>query len=158
MRYLLILLFIPFNSFAQEEDALINLVLSENKAITSNVVGTDIERYKLYPTTNINFFLKLDTSKGLIWLLRKRSSEVDDGIVEVQSKNLALTPSEIEYWKGIYEITGDDFDTTKIAQVGRYKLYPTKNMWNFLLIDVIDGDTYQVQWNPSDILFFKIEN
>ena len=55
MRTLIILLFISFNSFAQE----------------------DIERYKLYPTENINIFLKLDTSKGLMWTVQKASSDVE---------------------------------------------------------------------------------
>ena len=158
MRYLLILLFIPFNSFAQEEDALINLVLSENKAITSNVVGTDIERFKIYPTTNIHFFLKLDTSKGLVWLLRKASDEVEKGEVVIQGKNLAFTPSEIEIWQKLADIREEPFDSTKIAQVGRFKLYETQNMWNFLLLDVIDGETWQLQWDVNNLQFFKLEN
>ena len=30
---------------------------------------------------------------------------------------------------------------------GRFTLYPTENMYNFLLLDQIDGDVYQVQWS-----------
>ena len=30
--------------------------------------------------------------------------------------------------------------------IGRYKLYPTENIWTFLMIDVIDGYTFQIQW------------
>ena len=32
----------------------------------------------------------------------------------------------------------------------RYKLYPTQNMYNFILLDQIDGDTYQVQWGKEE--------
>jgi len=30
---------------------------------------------------------------------------------------------------------------------GRFTLYPTENMYNFLLLDQIDGYVYQVQWS-----------
>ena len=30
---------------------------------------------------------------------------------------------------------------------GRFNLYATENMYNFLLLDQIDGDVYQVQWS-----------
>lgn len=32
----------------------------------------------------------------------------------------------------------------------RYKLYPTQNMYNFIMLDQIDGDTYQVQWGKEE--------
>ena len=30
------------------------------------------------------------------------------------------------------------------------KLYPTENTYNFIMVDVIDGRTWQVQWNIDD--------
>ena len=30
---------------------------------------------------------------------------------------------------------------------GRFTLYPTENIYNFLLLDQIDGYVYQVQWS-----------
>ncbi|HEV3218228.1 MAG TPA: hypothetical protein VGZ48_00545 [Candidatus Acidoferrales bacterium] len=30
---------------------------------------------------------------------------------------------------------------------GRFTLYPTENIYNFLLLDQIDGRVWQVQWN-----------
>ena len=30
---------------------------------------------------------------------------------------------------------------------GRFELYPTQNSWNFILLDQIDGRTWQVQWS-----------
>ena len=32
-------------------------------------------------------------------------------------------------------------------EIGRYTLYPTENTYNFILLDQINGYTYQVQWN-----------
>ena len=155
MRTLIILLFISFSGFSQGDA---DMYYQDEQAITSNVVGTDIERFKIYPTTNIHFFLKLDTSKGLVWLLRKASDEVEKGEVVIQGKNLAFTPSEIEIWQKLADIREEPFDSTKIAQVGRFKLYETQNMWNFLLLDVIDGETWQLQWDVNNLQFFKLEN
>lgn len=33
---------------------------------------------------------------------------------------------------------------------GRFTLYPTENIYNFLLLDQIDGDVYQVQWSMDE--------
>ena len=33
------------------------------------------------------------------------------------------------------------------AKNGRFKLYPTENTCNFIMVDVINGRTWQVQWN-----------
>ena len=30
---------------------------------------------------------------------------------------------------------------------GRFELYPTQNIYNFILLDKIDGKTWQVQWS-----------
>jgi hypothetical protein len=32
---------------------------------------------------------------------------------------------------------------------GRFTLYPTFNMWTFILLDQIDGGTWQVQWSEK---------
>ena len=37
-----------------------------------------------------------------------------------------------------------------IGQNGRFKLYPTGNMYNFIMVDVIDGRTWQVQWHIDE--------
>tara|TARA_B110001450_G_C17392537_1_gene388304 strand:- start:100 stop:312 length:213 start_codon:yes stop_codon:yes gene_type:complete len=37
-----------------------------------------------------------------------------------------------------------------IAQNGRFKLYPTGNMYNFIMVDVIDGRNWQVQWSNTE--------
>lgn len=35
------------------------------------------------------------------------------------------------------------------AVPGRFELYPTKNMFNFIMLDTINGSTYQVQWSTD---------
>lgn len=34
--------------------------------------------------------------------------------------------------------------------IGRFTLYPTENMYNFILLDQIDGDVYQAQWSMEE--------
>ncbi|PKQ64372.1 hypothetical protein BZG02_06015 [Labilibaculum filiforme] len=31
----------------------------------------------------------------------------------------------------------------------RFPLYPTQNMWNFLLLDKINGNIWQVRWSTK---------
>lgn len=51
-------------------------------------------------------------------------------------------------------INSENLAKNKKAIIGRFTLYPTNNMWNFIfnmwnfiLLDQVDGDTYQVQWS-----------
>ena len=33
---------------------------------------------------------------------------------------------------------------------GRFELYPTQNMYNFILLDKVKGGTWQVQWSAKE--------
>ena len=59
-----------------------------------------------------------------------------DSIVSAEDK---------EYWKPMG--LDERLSYSNIAKNGRFKLYPTGNMYNFIMVDVIDGRTWQVQWN-----------
>lgn len=89
----------------------------------------DNARYQLFPTDNIWTFLKLDTSNGKIWQVQY--SVNNDYRGEVVLSNQAL-------------VEGD------AAKNGRFTLYPTKNMFNFILLDQKDGRTWQVQWSMEE--------
>ena len=81
--------------------------------------------FELFPTSNYWTFLKLDTSTGEIWQVH---FSVDDanakGTVPLNTIPLA-----------------------EGGEPGRFTLYPTKNMYNFILLDQRDGRTWQVQWS-----------
>ena len=88
-------------------------------------------RFKLYPTTNMYNFLKLDTRLG------------DVTAVQFDING----PNEYEYhvgsvWKSIPVDQQVD---------GRYELYPTQNYYTFLLLDQIDEKVYHVQWSMERI-------
>lgn len=86
-------------------------------------------RYRLFPTQNIYTFLKLDTMTGKIWQVQF-STKGDDYRFESVLSDIDI--AELLYLR---------------KEVGRYTLYPTQNMYNFVLLDQIDGYTYQVQWH-----------
>lgn len=91
----------------------------------------DIERYKLYPTTNMWTFLELDTATGLMWQIQ----------YDVEGdKRFKSVLNELEIADG---------NIIKPI-IGRFKLYPTKNTWNFILLDVTSGLAVQVQWGFDD--------
>ncbi len=86
-------------------------------------------RFKMFPTENIWTFLKLDTRSGKIWQVQYSVDNSFRGEVELNNKELA---------------TGD------AAENGRFTLYQTKNMYNFILLDQIDGKMWQVQWSVDE--------
>ena len=46
-----------------------------------------------------------------------------------------------------YDLNPYPLITDKQEKVnGRFELYPTQNIYNFILLDQIDGKTWQVQW------------
>ena len=91
--------------------------------------GVIVPRYKLYPTENMWIHLKLDTAMGIVWMVQY---SVNDDVSRFEMA--------INYFP--YAI-GDH------AVPGRFELYPTKNMFNFIMLDTINGSTYQVQWSTD---------
>ena len=89
-----------------------------------------VGRYKVYRTTNIYNSLKLDTASGRITALQI-------GINNDKSRFEYTVCDAIE-------------DDPKWRIIGRYELYPTGNNFNFILIDTILGQAYQVQWSTKN--------
>lgn len=119
--FIICLLFFVFNIYAESNTSF---------AVVQNSANSNA-KYILYPTTNMWAFLKLDTSTGII--TQVHFSVGDDNRAEVN-----LNP---------YSLLGYDETPTN----GRFALYPTQNMFNFILLDTKSGQTWQVQWsNDSD--------
>jgi|TARA_B110000238_G_C15810838_1_gene304283 hypothetical protein len=154
MKNLFLLLFIPFVCFGHE----------------------DIERYKVYKTTNIYTSLLLDSATGQIWQLQIGLPDVDRLKSVLSDTKLAKTLADytqkqnedMEFWEENFNSKADSIFSVKkkkyfkpdslenklndgyyypIAKNGRFKLYPTDNSYNFIMVDTINGKTYQVQWN-----------
>ena len=84
--------------------------------------------YRLYKTKNNYNFIKLDTRTGQMELVQWST---DDNTMSYMLSNNKLVYSSEE------EIPG------------RFTLYATTNIYNFVLLDQIDGRTWQVQWNKD---------
>lgn len=82
-------------------------------------------RYKLYQTDNIYTLLRLDTRTGRIDQLQWSLDSSNEGSVTINDV---------------------DFTYGKGYGSGTFELYPTKNMYQFILIDKINGRTWHVQW------------
>lgn len=94
----------------------------------AEVVVRVTDRYKLYPTSDSFYFLKLDTRTGAIaqieWSFRVKSCRE----TPVSAAPVPL-PEE--------------------APNGRFELYPTQNVFVFLLQDKVGGETWLLQWNAN---------
>lgn len=88
-------------------------------------------QYRLFRTTNIWTFIQLDTISGRMWQIQYSVQDESRGGSVLSLENLAEGKKLIP---------------------GRFTLYATSNMYNFLLVDQIDGSVWQVQWS------FKPEN
>lgn len=83
------------------------------------------QRYKLYPTENIYTFLLLDTKTGRIDKVQWNLDKNKEFVVFINKEDLSYG---LDYGSGCFE------------------LYPTQNMYQFILLDKTTGRTWHVQW------------
>jgi hypothetical protein len=83
--------------------------------------------YRLFPTQNMWTFIKLNTRNGQMWQVQYSTSG-----------------GQIEHPLSL---------TTRVSVLneknGRFFLYPTQNMYNFILLDQLSGRVWQVQWSTK---------
>jgi hypothetical protein bfra3_24007 len=91
----------------------------------------DGARYELYSTQNIWTFLKLDTRTGRIWQVQYSLESGKQGEWVLNDRSLTQNSE---------------------GGNGRFELYPTSNIFNFILLDHSNGKTYQVQWSQKEEL------
>lgn len=94
--------------------------------------NTPNNRYKLYSTENIYTFLQLDTRTGKIKQVQWSLKENEEG---------AIILNDVDLTYGI--AIGKNLD--------RFELYPTKNMYQFILLDKATGDKWHVQWGFEEL-------
>ncbi len=83
--------------------------------------------YRLFPTQNIWTFLKLDTRNGIVHIVQ---CSTEDNAME-------------------YPLNDTPLALGAEAVPDRFYLYPSGNIYNFILIDQIDGRVWQVQWHQD---------
>lgn len=101
-----------------------NLMFNKLDALQKHV-KEDI--YELYPTKNMWTFLKLNTITGQIWIVQWSTESHNRFTYELNTT---------------YRVK-DEHNLVP----GRFSLYPTENIYNFILMDNISGECWQVQWS-----------
>ena len=84
-------------------------------------------RYKMYPTQNMYNLLKLDTQTG-------RIEQVQWSLDDNKEFTSIINNQDLSWEYGI----------------NSFELYPTQNMYQFILLDKATGRTWHVQWGLED--------
>jgi len=107
--------------------ATISFAQSTSQPPTQNISTDSNVVYRLFSTRNIYTFIKLNTRNGQMCQVQWDTKS-----------NQFETPISL---------------TTRISKEdetnGRFFLYPTTNIYNFILLDQIDGRVWQVQWSTE---------
>lgn len=82
-------------------------------------------RYKLYQTENLYTLLQLDTKTGKIEQVQWSLDSDNEGTITINDEDLTHGAGHGS---------------------GSFELYPTKNMYQFILLDKTDGRKWHVQW------------
>lgn len=102
-----------------------------------NIPTDIIVTYRLFSTKNAYTFIKLNTRNGKM----------------TQVQWSTESKSRFETVLSDVKLINDDDEEIN----GRFFLYPTTNIYNFVLLDQFDGRTWQVQWgNKSDRMVLRI--
>ncbi len=94
----------------------------QNISTDSNVV------YRLFATRNMYTFIKLNTRNGQMWQIQWDTNPKYRFETILSSISLANENEE---------------------KNGRFFLYPTSNIYTFILLDQINGKAWQVQWGKE---------
>lgn len=126
----LILLVISVNLIAQEnkvDSTSTEPVKEKIVKIDGEVFIKSTDRYKLYPTPNTYNFIQLDTKTGIIYRVQW-NLDSDKRLLKVVNPNRLIS----EYDEQVN---------------GRFEVVLTENLYNFILLDKINGRVWQCQWN-----------
>ena len=104
-------------SFAQADIKQIEDLIAQNKNHIT---------YRLFPTQNMWTFIKLNTRNGQMWQVQYGMKIENLLVTDLNSVALVSKDKEVN---------------------DKFTLYPTQNIYTFILIDQIDGKTWQVQWS-----------
>lgn len=135
-RLILILLLLPLflvgkaqtDSISSSSNDSISVRTAElmSELVTMKMKQNLSERYKIYPTENIYILIKLDTQTGKLELIQWSLKSKDEFAA-------TLNDSDLSWYDGL----------------NSFELYPTKNMYQFILLDKATGRNWHVQWGTK---------
>ena len=109
--------------------ASVSFAQSTSEAPIQNISTDSTVVYRLFATKNTYNFIKLNTRNGQMW-------QVQWG-----------TESKYRFENVLSDISRVSKEEEKN---GRFFLYPTTNIYTFILLDQIDGRAWQVQWSLEE--------
>jgi hypothetical protein len=109
--------------------AKVSIAQSISEAPIQNISTDSAVVYRLFATKNTFNFIKLNSRNGQMW-------QVQWG-----------TESKYRFESVLSDISQVSKEEEKN---GRFFLYPTTNIYNFILLDQIDGRAWQVQWSIEE--------
>lgn len=101
---------------------------STSEVPVQNISTDSTVVYRLFATRNMYTFIKLNTRNGQMWQVQWGTES---------NYNFETTLSDIS------RVNKDE------EKNGRFFLYPTRNIYNFILLDQLDGRVWQVQWSTE---------
>lgn len=113
-----LILFLKMNLFAQIQ---VDNIQNNLYQVNENYIKT----YRIFPTINISYFIKLNTRTGQMWQIKFDRRKTNQ--LEIPLSNLSLVENQEE-------------------QDNRFALYSTQDSWKFLLLDQVSGKIWQVDW------------
>jgi hypothetical protein len=119
----LTILFVTLITFANAQE---NEKIGDD--ISANLLTLGPVTYRLFPTQNFWTFIKLNTRNGQLWQVQFDLDGINRFSSDLSTKSLVTQDQEIN---------------------DRFCLYPTQNFYTFLLLDQLDGRTWQVQWSKK---------
>lgn len=114
------------NVSAQNRAAIQDSLLNEITEVVNKLNNrlNSYDKYKLYPTKNLYTFLRLNTKTGQI-------DQVQWSLDEDEEMYITINDEDFSY--------GYD-------ELGIFELYPTENMYQFILLMKSTGYMWHVQW------------
>ncbi len=100
---------------------------STSEAPIQNISPDNTAVYRLFSTRNMYTFIKLDTRNGQMWQVQWSTKGREYRFESILSDISRVSKEE--------------------EKNGRFFLYPTTNIYNFILLDQINGRAWQVQWS-----------
>lgn len=101
---------------------------STSEVPVQNISTDSAVVYRLFSTRNKWTYIKLNTRNGQMWQVQY---SLEDNNREDPLSLITRVSKEEE-------------------KNGRFFLYPTQNIYNFILLDQLDGRVWQVQWSIEE--------
>lgn len=138
------------------------------------------QKYKLYSTKNLHNQLQLNTATGEVFQIQDdgQSWKICDSMESAGQQNgrfclyetqnmwtfIMLDSFTGKNWQIQYSVEGPDYmfaypinfwslayPSSESNWAGRFQMFATQNIWNFIMLDSYSGRIWQVQYGSKDL-------